>query len=258
MHFKNLSFSIDKSVARIVLSRPPVNALNREYVLELLSLAQHLNRQKEIWVVAVQSALKIFSAGADLKERASLSAAQVASFERQIQKMVRTWLELPQPVVMRLDGSALGGGLEFALAGDVIVASEDALLGFPEVGLGIIPGAGGTQTLARRTNSGIARKWILTGRKFSARDALCDGVIDIVAPAANISAEFERIVAEISSRAPLALRQAKKAINKGFDLGLDGALAMERSCYAKLIPTRDRKEALQGFLEKRNPVWQNK
>ena len=133
MHFKNLSFSIDRSVARVVLHRPPINALNREYVLELLSLAQYLNRRKEIWVIAVQSAMKIFSAGADLKERASLSAAQVVSFEKQIQKMVRTWLELPQPVLMRIDGSALGGGLEFALSGDMIVASEDAMFGFPEV-----------------------------------------------------------------------------------------------------------------------------
>lgn len=258
MHFKNMSFSIDGSVAHVVLNRPPVNALNREFVLELLSLGQSLSRKKDVWVVSVRSALKVFSAGADLKERSSLSNAQIAGFEKQIQKMVQTWLGLPQPLLMRLDGSALGGGLEFALAGDILVASEEALLGFPEVGLGIIPGAGGTQTLARRTSLGVARKWILTGQKYSAREALSDGVVDIVVPAANMSAEFDRIRAEVTSRAPLALRQAKKAINEGFDLGLGRALAMERSCYARLIRTRDRQEALHAFIEKRSPVWQNK
>jgi methylglutaconyl-CoA hydratase len=256
VHLKNISFSIDCSVAHVVLNRPPVNALDREFVLELTSLGRYLGRKKDVWIVAVSSALKTFCAGADLKERASLSPAQIAGFG--IQKMVQAWLNLPQPVLMRLDGPALGGGLEFALAGDIIVASEDALLGFPEVGLGIIPGAGGTQTLARRTNLGIARKWILTGRKFSAREALSDGVVDIVAPSGNASVEFDRVIAEVSSRAPLALRQAKKAVNKGFDLGLGKALAIERSCYAKLIPTRDREEALQAFLGKRSPVWQNK
>jgi methylglutaconyl-CoA hydratase len=258
MRFKNLSVSLDCHVAWVELNRPPVNAFHQEFISELLSLTRLFQREESIWVVAVRSSQKVFCAGADLKERASHPQAKVAAVVKRIQTMVHAWYKVPQPVLMQIHGAALGGGLEFALAGDILIASEDAQLGFPEVQLGIIPAAGGTQLLMRRTNPGVAKKWILTGKKFSALEAYNDGVVDIVVPAAEVSVEFSRIVKSIASQAPLALRQAKKAISKGMGLTLGKALAVESECYAPLIRTQDRAEALQAFLEKRRPVWRNK
>jgi enoyl-CoA hydratase/carnithine racemase len=235
-----------------------VNALNQEFVSELLSLAQVFQREDAIWVVAVRSAQNVFCAGADLKERVSLPEKKIAGTVKRIQKMVHAWFNIPQPVLMQITGAALGGGLELALAGDILVAAEDAQLGFPEVQLGIIPAAGGTQMLARRTTAGIAKKWILTGRRFTGSEAYKDGVVDVAVPASDVPVEFSRLVTSVAAQAPRALRLAKKAINQGMGLPLSKALAVESSCYAPLIRTQDRAEALKSFLEKRPPVWQNK
>jgi enoyl-CoA hydratase/carnithine racemase len=232
-----------------------VNALGSAFVAELARLARSIARDPGIHVVAVASSLRVFCAGADLKERADASAAVVRATVANIQSMVRSWLAIPQPVLMLIDGAALGGGLEFALTGDIILASDDIVLGFPEVGLGIIPGAGGTQLLARRTNQGIAKKWILTGQKFSAAEALSDGVVDIVAPRTPVNAQWESLIAALAAQPPLALRQAKKAITGGVGLPLTKAFALERACYRRLVSTNDRQEALRAFLEKRTPVF---
>lgn len=257
MRFKNLSISIKRHVAWVELNRPPVNALNQEFVSELLSITRVFHHEECIRVVAVRSSQKVFCAGADLKERASLPESKIAGAVKRIQKMVNAWFNIQQPVMMQLNGAALGGGLEFALAGDILLASDNAEFGFPEVGLGIIPAAGGTQMLMRRTNPGIAKKWILTGRKFSASEAYFDGVVDMVVPSADLLSEFSRLVESVAAQAPRAVRQAKKAINKGMGLPLSKALAVESSCYLPLIRTRDRAEALHAFLEKRLPVWRN-
>jgi methylglutaconyl-CoA hydratase len=253
--YNHLSLTIDTHTARVVLSRPPVNALNREFVTELSKIASMLHINDAIHVVAVSSSLPVFCAGADLKERAFLPDGDVGSAVKYIQAMVRSWCALPQPVVVQINGAAMGGGLEFALAGDIIIASEDAQLGFPELRLGIIPAAGGTQLVTRRTNAGIAKKWILTGIKFSGSQAARDGVVDTAVSSSDLSAAFEHVIAALASQSPLALRQAKKAINDGIGRSLDDAFDIEHSCYEPLIHTQDRREALQAFLEKREPVW---
>lgn len=253
--YTHLAFSIHDHTARIVLNRPPVNALNREFIGELTAVSSRLRTDDSVYVVALSSALPVFCAGADLKERAFLPDGDVGPAVREIQSMVRSWCALPQPLVVQIAGAAMGGGLEFALAGDIIIASDDAQLGFPELRLGIIPAAGGTQLLARRTNLGVAKKWIFTGIKFSGTQAARDGVVDTVVDSSDIQTAFEHIIASLSSQSPLALRQAKKAINEGFGLPLSEALDVEHACYEPLIHTRDRREALQAFLEKREPVW---
>jgi len=254
----HIQVSIDRHIASVVLNRPPVNALNRELVTSLTSLARELRLDPSVWLISVTSATSVFSAGADLKERVTIPASKIAGVVHRIQQMVRTWFALPQPVVAGLDGAALGGGLEFALAADLLVASENATLGFPETGLGIIPAAGGTQLLAHRTNMGIARKWILSARTFTAGEALTDGVVDFVLPSSGFNEEYHRILGKIAAKAPLALRQAKKAIRATTLPMLNKGFTIESACYAPLVRTEDRAEALRAFAEKRLPVFRGK
>lgn len=256
--FNNFSLSLHQHIARVVLDHPPVNALNKSFIAELTDAARIISTLKDIRVVTVSSALEIFCAGADLKERARYSRKDTMRLVNNIQRMILTWIRLPQTVLMQIQGAALGGGLEFALTGDIIVASSDAVLGFPEVGLGIIPGAGGTQTLQRRTSVGIAKKWILSAKKFSAQEASEDGVVDLVLSRKTFMRDYHQLEQLIASRAPLALRRAKQAINNGAHNELRKAFRTERLNYIPLIDTRDRKEALQAFIEKRSPEWVGK
>jgi enoyl-CoA hydratase/carnithine racemase len=255
MRYQYLSFTVSEHIAHARLNRPPVNALNRELVAELTALARDFVHSTDIWVVELSAEGKTFCAGADLKERAAIPEADVATVVRNIQAMAVAWMQVPQPVVVGIQGAALGGGLELALAGDLLVASEEAVLGFPEVGLGIIPAAGGTQRLAQRASMGVAKKWVLTAQQFSAQEALADGVVDAVVPAAAYGKELSAHVERLAANAPLALRQAKAALNASYDEWLKRGLQQELDLYAPLIATRDRHEALEAFAQKRKPVW---
>lgn len=258
MTSQNLLLKIENHIARVTLNRPPVNALNREMVGELIEIATTLKSNDDVWVISVRGKGKAFCAGADLKERAGIPQDQVINIVKGIQTVASSWCELPQPVIMGIHAPALGGGLEFALAGDILVASESATLGLPETSLGIIPAAGGTQRLAQRASSGVAKKWIMTAKHFSAREAKEDGVIDYVFPSDSFETEFEQIVSHIASNAPLALRQAKRAIETSYtDWLLDG-FDHELTLYRPLIPTEDRAEALKAFGEKRKPIWKGR
>ncbi len=258
MNYQHIIVSIENHIGRVTLNRPPVNALNRELVAELVDIAAQFKFNNDVWIVAVTAEGKTFCAGADLKERAGVPQDQVMNFVKGIQSVVVAWCEIPQPVMMGIHAPALGGGMEFALAGDILVASESATFGLPETSLGIIPAAGGTQRLAQRTSSGVAKKWILTAKHFSAREAKEDGVVDYVFPADQFAQKFEEIVQQVASNAPLALRQAKKAIESSYkDWLLDG-IENEKTFYQPLIPTEDRTEALKAFGEKRKPVWKGK
>lgn len=258
MNFQHLNLKIENHIARVTLNRPPVNALNREFVAELVDVATSFKTNDDIWIVAVKAEGKTFCAGADLKERAGVPQDHVINFVKGIQSVSAAWCDIPQPVIMGIQGPALGGGLEFALAGDILIASESATLGLPETSLGIIPAAGGTQRLAQRSNSGIAKKWILTAKHFSAKEAKEDNVVDYVFPSEKFNEDFEKVIQQVASNAPLALRQAKKAIESSYkDWLLDG-FENETTFYQPLIPTEDRKEALKAFAEKRKPVWKGK
>ena len=258
MSFNHLSLKIEHHIARVTINRPPVNALNHELVIELVEAAEQFKTDADVWVVAVNAEGKVFCAGADLKERAGTSQDQVIGIVKGIQSVIAAWCEIPQPVIMGIHGAALGGGLEFALSGDILVASESATLGLPETSLGIIPAAGGTQRLAQRTSLGIAKKWVLTAKHFSALEAKEDGVVDYVFSSKRFEKEFEDIVAQISSNAPLAMRQAKRAIETSYtDWLLDG-FDHELTLYRPLVSTEDRAEGLKAFAEKRKPIWKGK
>jgi methylglutaconyl-CoA hydratase len=256
--FQHLTFDVQDHVARIVLHRPPVNALNKEFVAELAAVPRLVARSRDIWLVTLTSSLEVFSAGADLKERAAMPEARVAGHVKAIQRMVRSWLSIPQPVVAGMRGAALGGGLELALAADLIVVAREAQLGFPEVSLGIIPAAGGTQLLIRRTTPAIATKWILSGSRFSGEEAYAGGVVDYVFPRDAFDRGFAEVLSSLQQNAPLALRQAKRAMRQSLHRGMGAGFDGESAAYQRLIRTNDRREALRAFLEKRPPHWQGK
>jgi enoyl-CoA hydratase/carnithine racemase len=239
----------------VELDRPPVNALNKDLVAELTSIGESFVVRDDIWLVVVTSRQKVFSAGADLKERARVPDAEVLTVVRGIQRLTRVWGEIPQPVIMGVRGAVLGGGLEFALTADLLIASEDTKLGFPEVSLGILPAAGGTFRLVARASLGTARKWILTARHFSAPEALVDGVVDYVFPGTTFVNDFEGIVNDLSRNAPLSLRQAKQALLHATKPQVADGYMAELDAYAPLVSSADRKEALKAFLEKRRSNW---
>ena len=258
MFYQHLSLTIENHIARVTLNRPPVNALGRELTAELIDAATQFKTDEEVWVIAVRAEGKVFCAGADLKERAGTSQDQVIGIVKGIQSVIAAWCEIPQPVIMGIHGAALGGGLEFALAGDILVASESATFGLPETSLGIIPAAGGTQRLAQRSSQGVAKKWVLTAKHFSALEAKEDGVVDYVFPSISFEKEFDNVVAQIFSNAPLAMRQAKRAIETSYtDWLLDG-FDHELTLYRPLLSTEDRAEGLKAFAEKRKPIWKGK
>jgi enoyl-CoA hydratase/carnithine racemase len=206
-------------------------------------------------VIVTGAGTKAFCAGADLKERARMDPEAVAGFHRAIRAAFDGFEALPQPVIAAINGVALGGGLELALACDLRLAAEEAELALPEVGLGIIPGAGGTQRLPRLVGVARAKELILTARRLPAAEALTMGLVTEVVPAAQLGAAALALAGRVARHAPISLRQAKRAIDGGLALPLRQALDLENQFYQACIPTADRREALQAFAEKRAPVF---
>jgi enoyl-CoA hydratase/carnithine racemase len=198
---------------------------------------------------------RAFCAGADLKERARMSDEQVHAFHDGLRGALDAVEGAPQPVIAALNGAALGGGLELALACDLRVGASSAELGLPEVGLGIIPGGGGTQRLPRLVGVARAKELILTARRVGAAEALSMGLVSAVVPPARLREEALRWAGLVARNAPVSLRQAKRAIVEGLHLPLAEGLALEHRLYQACLPTRDRREALQAFAEKRPPVF---
>ncbi len=207
-------------------------------------------------VVVTGAGDKAFCAGADLKERARMSAEEVHAFHGGLRGALRGIEAAPQPVIAALNGAALGGGLELALACDLRVAADTAVVGLPEVSLGIIPGAGGTQRLARLVGVARAKDLVLTARRIGAAEALAMGLVSRVAPAARLLDEALALAEQVARNAPVSLRQAKRAIDGGFHLPLEEALDLENRMYQDCLGTKDRVEALRAFAEKRPPVFE--
>jgi enoyl-CoA hydratase/carnithine racemase len=232
------------------------NSLTMALLEELLHLQGRAAGDRELRVVVVTGeGEKAFSAGADLKERARMDEGAVAGFHRAIRAAFDGLEALPQPVIAAVNGVALGGGLELALACDLRIAAEAAELGLPEVGLGIIPGAGGTQRLPRAIGAARAKELILTARRVSAAEAQAIGLVGRVVPAAGLAEAALELAARVARNAPISLRQAKRAIDRGLALALPEALDLESAMYQACIPTADRREALLAFAEKRPPVF---
>jgi enoyl-CoA hydratase/carnithine racemase len=245
-------------VRTLTLDRPPVNALGRKLVEELLQAIALLAEDQEARCVIVRSAGKHFCAGADLKERKTMTLEEVRHFVPRLAAVCNGLSDLPMPSVAALRGAAAGGGCELALACDLRILADDAQLGLRETALAIIPAAGGTQRLPRLIGPARAKRWIFSAAMHSAEQALADGVADRVVPVERLDTEARALAESIAQNGPLAVRLAKQAIERGAELPLARALELEWERYQQVLGTRDRDEALVAFAEKRPPRFEGR
>jgi methylglutaconyl-CoA hydratase len=263
-------------VSVITLNRPSrKNALGKNLLSELRSTVQKLATAPvaESRVVLLKSSVDgVFCAGADLKERLEMTPSEVSSFVMSLRSCFREIQELPQPTIAVVDGSALGGGLELALACDFRIGGSKAVVGLPETALAIIPGAGGTQRLSRLVGLSMAKKLVFTAERLNPQRALEVGIFDEIAQPGEESGYNQALAlaskilpnvilmlcfvrAHSFNQGPIALRAAKMAINKGNEVDIASGFAFEELCYAQVIPTKDRIEGLLAFKEKRKPNY---
>uniref|UniRef100_A0A8D8CY28 Enoyl-CoA hydratase domain-containing protein 2, mitochondrial n=1 Tax=Culex pipiens TaxID=7175 RepID=A0A8D8CY28_CULPI len=236
------------------------NSFSKSLVNQMLDSIDVLAHDKNVRVVILRSLVPgIFCAGADLKERATMSPQDVGRFVSKLRQMMSSIEQLPAPVIAAIDGPALGGGLEMALACDMRVVAGNVKLGLVETKLGIIPGAGGTQRLPRILNPAIAKELIFTARQITGEEAKELGIVNYaVKPNEDGDAAYKKalkLAMEIVPNGPVGVRMAKKAIDKGLQVDLATGCAIEEACYAQIIPTKDRLEGLKAFAEKRKPKF---
>jgi enoyl-CoA hydratase/carnithine racemase len=249
---------IADGIGTVRLDRPPMNALNVTVQEELRAAAQAAASDPAVRAVVVYGGEKVFAAGADIKEMADMSYVDMSARAEQLTSAFDAFARIPKPVVAAVTGYALGGGCELALACDWRVAAADAKLGQPEINLGIIPGAGGTQRLARLIGPARAKDLIMSGRMVTADEALAIGLVDQVVPADEVYPAAVELVRRYTTGPAQALRAAKLAIDGGLDRDLAAGLAWESQLFAGLFATADRAEGMAAFVEKRKPNFTGK
>ncbi|MED3727663.1 enoyl-CoA hydratase [Priestia filamentosa] len=248
---------LENGIVMITLNRPgAANALSLQMLKELQEAILLCKYDRTIRCVVITGAgEKAFCAGADLKERADMEQVQVRKTLSLIRGNINDLEALPQPIIAAVNGVAFGGGTELALACDIRIASETAKLGLTETSLGIIPGAGGTQRLPRLVGKGRAKELIFTARRIDAAEALEIGLVEYTASSNHLIKKALEIAGQIAQNGPIAVAQAKFAIDKGYDVDMNTGLAIEQSAYEVTIPSKDRLEGLQAFKEKRTPIY---
>jgi len=257
MTYENITVSQDGGIAIITLNRPAVlNALNQATMDELVRALEEMERDPELRCVVLTGAGRAFAAGADIKEMAgATAAAMLAGYRFQQWERIR---KITLPIIAAVNGLALGGGCELAMLCDMIVAAETAQFGQPEINLGIMPGAGGTQRLTRAVGKARAMEMVLTGRPITARQADALGLVTKVVPAEAVLDEAVALAKEIATKPPVAVRLAKEAVLKAFDTTIEGGLDYERKAFYLLFATEDRTEGITAFLEKRKPEFRGR
>lgn len=239
------------------INRPHVrNALNLDVRTRLADEVARCSTDEAVRCIVITGSDTVFAAGADIGEMADAGPVEVMS--RNVQKYWRVLTECPKPLLAAVEGFALGGGLELALCADIIVAGEGAKLGLPEVKVGILPGGGGTQKLARLVGRHRAMLLIMTGRMFGATEALSMGVVSDIAPTGQALARALDIAREIAAMSPISIMQIKEIVNAGLNAPIETALMLERKAFQLQFATRDQKEGMQAFLEKRKPKFEGK
>ncbi len=260
MKYRFLLYNKEDGIAKVTINRPEaLNALNTEVYAELSALFTNIEKDREVRVVIIAgSGKKSFVAGTDVAEMQSKTNVTI----REIQTLVREVLEkiekLPRPVIAAINGFALGGGLELAMACDLRIASENARLGQPEINLGIIPGGGGTQRLTRLVGIAKAKELVYTGDMVDATTAHNIGLVNKVVPPDDLMAEVERIAQKIAEKGGVALSLAKAAISGGSNMDLSSGLDLEMQCFALCFATEDQKEGMSAFMDKRKPQFKGR
>lgn len=257
--YRWLHVESEESGLRVVtMKRPPVNALGRELVHELTKVFESLSKDEQARCLILRSAVKHFCAGADLKERQTMSHDEVREFVPKLAGACNAAAAVPYPTIVALHGAVAGGGCELALGCDLRIAADNTTIGLRETALAIIPGGGGTQRLPRLIGPARAKRWICTARMHSADEAFADGVVDHVVSSDLLDQESRELAGSITANGPQAVRLAKAAIERGAHLPLDKALDLEWEIYQETLESQDRREALVAFAEKRQPRFQGR
>ncbi len=254
MDFTQIKLEARGQVGLIQIDRPKaLNALNRQVMQEIGQALRQFDDDPEIGAIVISGDQRAFAAGADIKEMAEASSVEMLNRDT-----IGLWDQIADvsiPIIAAVSGWCLGGGNELAMACDMIVASESAKFGQPEINIGVIPGAGGTQRLTRAVGKALAMEMVLNDRHLTAAEALHYGLVNKVVPDELYLEEALKLAAEIAARAPLALRFGKELVNQSFETGLAEGIADERRSFYFLFGTTDQKEGMQAFIEKRKPEW---
>jgi len=240
---------VEGAIATIRLDRPKMNAINAQVTAEIRAAAEECTARTDIRAVVLYGGERVFAAGADIKEMGSQTAADMALWGTGLQDAFKVVARIPKPVVAAVTGYALGGGFELSLTADFRVLGESAQVGVPEILLGVIPGAGGTQRLTRLVGPAKAKSLVYTGRFVKADEALALGIADKVVPDADVYTAAVEMASQWAAGPAVALRAAKQAIDDGLELDLDAGLRLETSLFAGLFATDDQKAGMQSFVE---------
>ncbi|GAA3516044.1 enoyl-CoA hydratase/isomerase family protein [Dietzia aurantiaca] len=247
--YESLFLDVTDGVALITLNRPPVNALSRAMQEELRAVATEVSGRHDVEAVVLTGSERVFAAGADIKEMRDMPYTQMVSEARDLQSAFTAVAAIPQPTVAAITGAALGGGMELALCCDRRIAESKARLGQPEILLGIIPGAGGTQRLARLVGPAAAKDLCLTGRTLTATEALELRAVEEVVPDGQSTARALEWARQFVGGPRIALRAVKEAVDRGIEVDLDTGLSIERALFAALFATEDRQIGMQSFID---------
>jgi enoyl-CoA hydratase/carnithine racemase len=246
---EHVRLEVDGAVATIRLDRPKMNAIDDQVTAELRQAAEEARDRDDVRAVVLWGGERVFAAGADIKQMSSISYAEMLAWGGRLQESLRSIARLPKPVVAAVNGYALGGGFELALTADFRVLGESAKVGVPEIQLGVMPGAGGTQRLTRLVGPSRAKDLVFTGRHVDAPEALALGIANRVVPDASAYETALEMARGFAAGPAVALRAAKAAIDDGLELDLDSALRLETTLFAGLFATEDQKTGMQSFLE---------
>jgi enoyl-CoA hydratase/carnithine racemase len=241
---------VEDGIGTIRLDRPKMNALNVQVQEEIRTAALEATEREDVKAVIVYGGERVFAAGADIKEMQTMSYTDMVDRAGPLQSSITAVARIPKPVIAAITGYALGGGCELALACDFRLVAEDAKLGQPEILLGIIPGAGGTQRLARLVGAAKAKEIIFSGRHLDAQESLAIGLADKVVPATDVYPEAQEWARQYVNGPTYAIRAAKEAIDRGLEVDLETGLEIERMLFAGLFATRDREIGMQAFVER--------
>jgi enoyl-CoA hydratase len=260
MELKNILYEKSEGIATITINRPEkLNALNQETIQEISSTLDDAEKDENIRVVVITGAGdRAFSAGADINEMKGKTPIDLRRSCQRTKEMMNKVEDLEKPVIAAINGYALGGGLELAMACDLRIASEKARLGQPEINIGLIPGWGGTQRLPRFVGKAIAKEMIFTGKMIDAKTAERLGLVNAVVPADQLKAAVKKLAEELSSKPPIAVKLAKQLINNSIETNLRIGMMHESEAFGILSSTEDVKEGIAAFLEKRKPKFKGK